>query len=104
VIIFLLCRFFTIMNTKIVTKEQFNEFIIHQLKECGIREETCYLMNLDQFGPGYYFRSSDIDICLLLQCGLCRQAATDPFACNVCYVQYGPRCLVTMINARSMEE
>ena len=103
-IIFLLCRFLTNMNTNIVTKEQFNEFIIHQLKGCEIREETCYLMNLDQLGPEYYFRSSDIDICLLLQCGLCRQAANDPFACNVCYVQYCRRCLVTMINARSIEE
>ena len=103
-IIFLLCRFLTIMNTNIVTKKKFNKFIIHQLKECGIREKTCYLMNLDQLGPEYYFRSSNIDICLLLKCGLWRQAATDPFACNVCYVQYCPRCLVTMINARSIED
>lgn len=61
-------------------------------------------MNLDKLEPKYYFCSSDIDVHLLLRCGLCRQAATDSLASSVCYVQYCQRYLITMINARSMKK
>ena len=75
------------MDKYTVNKSQFNEFIAHQLKSCGLREETCNLIDLREAGPGYYYRSSNMNVFLLLQCSLCRQAATDPFACSVCYVQ-----------------
>ena len=89
------------MDKHIITNDQFDEFIIHQLKNSGLREETCNLIDLREIGPGYYYRSSDMDIYLLLQC---RQAATDPLACGICFVQYCRRCLVTMINAKKSED
>jgi len=76
------------MDKHIITKSQFNQFIIHQLKNCKLRVETCNLLDLREIGPGYYYRSSNMDIYLLLQCGLCRQAATDPLACSVCFRQH----------------
>lgn len=34
------------MDKHNITKSQFNEFIIHQLKNCKLREETCNLLDL----------------------------------------------------------
>ena len=92
------------MELHCVSKEQFDEFVIHQLKTCGFREEVLQLMDLKEVGPGYPYKVKDVDMQLLLQCGLCRQIATDPFACNVCYLQYCRRCVITIINIKKSIE
>ena len=92
------------MDKSCVSREQFDEIIRHQLKSWRLRKETYNLIVLKDLGPGYYSRSSDVNTDLLLQCGLCRQAATDPFACYICFVQYCRRCIITMINAKKVKD
>ena len=53
------------------------------------------MVDLEKAGPGFYHKSSNVDVYLLLQYELCCQTATEAFACSVCFLQYCRICVMT---------